>query len=48
MSKEDIKEIKIIYNINKKEEEIEEDEEKIRIFWAIFVENNKNKYKMII
>ena len=57
MSKEDAPEIRIIYNINKKDEANEEDEEyevyegdkeNIRIFGDIFVENNKNKCKMII
>ena len=57
MSKEDTSEIRIIYNINKKDEANEEDEEykeyegdkeNIRIFGDIFVENSKNKCKMII
>ena len=42
MSTEDIFEIKIIYNINK------ENEKNINIFGIDFVENNKNKCKMII
>ena len=60
MSKEDISKIKIIYDINKKnevngkfgdyeeEEEYEEHEENINIFGGEFVKNNKNKCKMII
>ena len=55
MSKEDISEISIIYNINKKDKEnkeeyinYEEDEENIRIFGSIFVKNNKNKCKIRI
>ena len=42
MLNEDISEIKIIYNINKYFEK------NIRIFGWKFVENNKNKCKMII
>jgi len=45
MSKKHISEISIVYNINKKNEE---DEENIRIFGHEFVENNENKCKMII
>ena len=45
MSKKDKLEISIDYNNNKKNEE---DEENIRIFGNEFVENNKNKCKMII
>ena len=45
MSKKDIAEIRIVYNINRKNEE---NEENIRIFGHEFVENNKNKCKMII
>jgi len=47
MSKESISEIRIIYNINIYDE-YEEDQENIRIFGDIFVENNKNKCKIII
>jgi len=42
MSKEDISEINIIYNINNS------NEENINIFGAEFVQNNKNICKMII
>ena len=42
MSKEDISEISIAYNINKK------NKENIRIFGHEFVKNNKYKCKMII
>ena len=45
MSKKDISKENIVYNINKKNKE---DEENIRIFGHEFVENNKNKGKMII
>ena len=45
MSKENISEISIIYNINKKNEE---NDDNIRIFGEEFVKNNKNKCKMII
>ena len=54
MSKEDTSEIRIIYNINKKDEANEEydvyegDKKNIRIFGDIFVDNNKNICKMII
>ena len=45
MLKEDITEIKVIYNIDKKDEQ---NVQYINIFGAEFVENNKNKCKMII
>jgi len=45
MSKENIKEISIIYNIDKKDEEYNK---YINIFGIVFVENNKDKCKMII
>ena len=47
MSKENIKEISIIYNIDKEDEEYE-DGKYINIFGIGFVENNKDKCKMII
>ena len=43
MSKEDISEINIIYNINK-----ENEEDGVRIFGSKFVKNNKNICKMFI
>ena len=48
MQNEDKSEIKIIYDINNKDEEDEEEEQIINIFGAEFVKNNKNKCKMII
>ena len=42
MSKENISEISLVYNINN------ENEENIRIFGHEFVKNNKNKCKMVI
>ena len=44
----DISEINIIYEINKKNEYIENDKDCINIFGSEFVKNNKNKCKMII
>ena len=49
MLKEDKSEIKLIYNINNKDKEYEEEDEQIiNIFGAEFVKNNKNICKMII
>ena len=49
MLKEDKSEIKLIYNINNKDKEYEEEDEQIiNIFGEEFVENNKNICKMII
>ena len=54
MESEDLSYINIIYDINKKnkDEEEYEDEDEVRneisIFGSKFVENNKNKCKMII
>ena len=48
MQKEDKSEIKLIYDINKKDKYLGEDEQNINIFGAKFVKNNKNKCKMII
>ena len=49
MLKEDKSEIKLIYNINKKDEDFEEEDEQIiNIFGAEFVKNNKIICKMII
>jgi len=45
MTKENVSEIKIIYNINKKDEKHEEYEEDINIFGDVFVRNNKSKTK---
>ena len=47
MSKENIKEISIIYIIDKEDEEYE-DGKYINIFGLEFVKNNKDKFKMII
>ena len=48
MLKEDKSEIKLIYKINNKDEEFEEDEQNINIFGAEFVKNNKKICKMLI
>jgi len=48
MSKSDISEISIIYNIDQNYDENEDDEENIKIFGSKFVKNNKSKCKMII
>ena len=49
MLKENKSEIKIIYNINNKDEDFEEEDEQIiNIFEAEFVKNNKIICKMII
>ena len=48
MSKKVISEIKIIYNINKENEEYEDNEGNMNIFGAEFVKNNNNIYKMEI
>ena len=40
MLKEDKSEIKLIYKINNKDKEFEEDEQNINIFGAEFVKNN--------
>jgi len=43
-----ITEINILYNIKKKNKDIEKEEDKINIFGSIFVKNNINKCKIII
>ena len=45
---ENISEISIIYDINKKDESIEREENKINILGSEFIKNNKNICKLII